>query len=77
MGAYKRIAYYLNLRYPVRIKKIPENEGGGYCAWIPTFGENCLVADGQTWNQAIDNLNKLKEAYIIELFEKGEKIPEP
>ncbi len=72
----KKLDYYLNLRYPVEIVPIPEEEGGGYMARIPQFGD-ALIGDGDTPQEALSNLEELKKEIFCDLLEAGESIPEP
>ncbi len=45
--------------FNVRVKKIPENEGGGYMAYYPFYGW-ALVGDGETEQDAIANLERCR-----------------
>lgn len=67
----------MKLNYPVEIYKIPEEEGGGCSAYIPTLGRFTFVADGDTLDEAVKKVLKLKDYYIKELHKKGIPIPEP
>ncbi len=70
------LEYYMNLRYPVEIIPIPEEEGGGYMARIPQFGD-AIIGDGDTPEEALADLEGIKKEIIRELIEAGESIPEP
>ncbi len=44
----KDLDYYLNLPYGIEIQPIPKQEGGGFMAQLPKFGELGIVGDGDT-----------------------------
>ena len=73
----KTLEYYMNLNYPIQIFKIPDDEGGGYSASIPILGEYAFLGDGDTIEEAIENLNEVKEALFKEYLEDGIYINEP
>lgn len=73
----KNLKYYMELPYTVEVKPIPASEGGGYTASIPQLGKYAFVGDGETINEAIENLNEIK-AYLFEKYlDEGIPIPEP
>jgi len=73
----KELEYYLNVPYKIEIVRIPEDEGGGYLARLPQFGELGIVGDGNTVEEAIRDLEENKKLRFQEYLEKGFKIPEP
>ena len=73
----KDLKYYLNFPYTIEIVPIPEGEGGGYLAQLPELGKFAIVGDGDTPEEAIEDLNNLKELRFKDYIEKGLKIPEP
>lgn len=73
----KDLSYYLKLNYPVEIKKIPKEDGGGYSATIPQLGEKAFRADGKTVERALANLKKVKRYLFTDYMEEGIPIPEP
>ena len=73
----KDLKYYLELNYPIEITKIPEDEGGGYSASIPFLGRNAFLSDGETIEEALKNLDIIKEENFNRMLEKGIPIPEP
>lgn len=73
----KDINYYLSLNYPIEIIKIPEDEGGGYSACIPLLGRSAFISDGETIEEALKNLEIVKEENFSRMLEKGIPIPEP
>lgn len=71
------LKYYLTLNYSIEITKIPNDEGGGYCACIPLLGRNAFLSDGETIDEALKNLEIIKEENFSRMLEKGIPIPEP
>lgn len=62
------------LDYKIEINKVAEEEGGGYMASMPTLG---CMADGETLEEAIEELKEVANDLIEFALEKGTKIPEP
>lgn len=73
----KNLEYYLSLIYPVELIQIPIDEGGGYSACIPQLGRNAFIADGDTVEEVLSNLQSLKEESFKRMIENGIPIPEP
>lgn len=71
------LKYYLELKYEVRLRPIPEEEGGGYCATIPELGDLTFVAEGESEREALANLESLRRDVFEELYRQGKEIPEP
>jgi predicted RNase H-like HicB family nuclease len=66
------LAYYLSLEYPVSIRRLPD---GQYCAEIPLLKGCCGY--GQTADEALSELEGVKETVLATWLEKGWLIPEP
>jgi predicted RNase H-like HicB family nuclease len=60
-----------------RLLAIPEDDGGGFCAFIPLFGEKGCRADGDTPEDAIGSLRNVLAGVIAEYLERGWKVPTP
>jgi len=73
----KDLKYYLKLPYKIEIEPIPEEDGGGFMAYLPELGRYAVVGDGETIEEAIQSLNKIKEVMLKEWLEEGVSIPEP
>lgn len=73
----KELDYYLALDYPVEIKKIDDDFGGGYLASISCLGSQAFVGDGETPQEAYDNLMAAKAEIFTDYIQSGVKIPEP
>ena len=68
----KNLSYYLQLEYPTTIRKMPD---GMYCAEIPLL-KGC-AAYGETADEALNELEGVRETVLEILLEKGKPIPEP
>ena len=73
----KELDYYLNLPYRVEIVKISEEEGGGFMARLPQFGELGIVGDGDTVQEALRDLARNKKLRFANYLAEGQYIPEP
>lgn len=73
----KSTEYYLGLEYPVVLRKLRPDEGGGYLATIPQLGRMTFIADGETAQEALDSLDELRQSLIPELLSEGVVLPEP
>lgn len=71
----KDINYYLNLNYEIKIRRLTNEEGGGWFAEIPLL-PGC-ISDGSTPEEAIINLNDAKKCWIEACLELGRPIPKP
>ncbi len=68
---------YLALPYKIEIVPIPENEGGGYLARLPQFGELGIAGDGDTPEEALADLAENQKERFEQYLEEGLNIPEP
>jgi antitoxin HicB len=73
----KNADYYLGLEYPVVVRKLRAEEGGGYLATIPQLGWKTFIADGDTPQEAYEALDNLRQVLIPELLSQGVVLPEP
>lgn len=71
----KDLNYYLSLNYASEISVIPEDEGGGYLAYISLL-PGCMT-DGETVEEAYTNLQDAKREWIIDMLDRGLPINEP
>lgn len=68
----KGLSHYLQLEYPTTIRRMPD---GMYCAEIlPLKG---CAAYGKTADEALYELEGVKETVLEIFLEKGKPIPEP
>lgn len=72
-----KLEVYLGLDYPVEIRAIPAELGGGYSAAIPFLGRGAFHADGDTPAEALENLQEVKRVVFEDLLEQGKEIPPP
>lgn len=73
----KLLEYYLSLDYPVEIRRIDDSLGGGYVASIPSLGSQAFVGDGETPQEAYENLQAAKKEIFEDYLNEGIPIPEP
>lgn len=71
----KTLDYYMKLNYPVEITKISEDDGGGYLASIPLL-RGCM-SDGETPDEAFQNIMEAKQEWLQNMLERKMPIPEP
>ena len=71
----KSIDYYLNLDYEIIIRKISEEDGGGYFAYYKDF--KGVMGDGETADEAIEDVKSAFKSYLEVALENKEKINEP
>jgi len=67
--------YYANLNYEIRVRRLTEEEGGGWLAEIPAL-PGCM-SDGETPEEALANVNDAKIAWIRASLDLGRPVPEP
>ena len=73
----KNIAYYMNLKYPIEITELTEEEGGGFDASIPMLGKYAFTGYGDTLEEALQSLEEVKRLNFEYYLERGTKIEEP
>ena len=73
----KTLEYYLSLDYPVEIRRIDDSLGIGYVASIPSLGSYAFVGDGETPQEAYENLQAAKNEIFEDCLKEGLPIPEP
>lgn len=73
----KDLQKYMDLNYPIEIRYIHEDEGGGVSATIPFLGSDAFVGDGETINEALENLKRVKGILFKYYLENNIKIPLP
>lgn len=64
-----------DLEYGIKISLLSEDDGGGYFVEVPDL-PGCM-ADGDTLEEALDNIKKAIETWIAAAKETGRPIPEP
>ena len=73
----RKLSYYLKLNYPIEHFKIPDNLGGGYYACIPQLGKKLFFGDGETLDEALEDLERTKKEIFADYLKKGIPIPLP
>lgn len=71
----KNTEYYMDLNYVYEVKKISEEDGGGYLIKVPLL-KGCM-SDGDTIEDAMKNIKDAQESWIDFAIERGTFIPEP
>jgi len=71
------LEYYMSLEYPVEIRRVAEEDGGGYNASIPSLGRYTFTGDGKTVQEAYQDLEEVKREVFADLLEEGIPIAEP
>ena len=71
----KDLEYYMGLNYPSQITKIAEDDGGGFLIEIPML-KGCM-SDGETVQEAYNNLEDAKKEWFSYMLETHLEIPEP
>ena len=67
--------YFLNLPYKIELLLLSREDGRGYLATIPLL-KGCQ-SDGDTPDEAIQNLREAQEAWIRSALKYGDPIPLP
>ena len=73
----KDLEYYMSLDYEIWTSEIPVDMGGGYEACIRELGEWACVGAGETKEEAIEVMNKVKESLFKDWLKDKVFIPEP
>lgn len=71
----KDLQYYLSLQYDIKLQQISAEDGGGWLARIDEL-EGC-IADGESPDEAVKNIEDAKKDWIQFCIDKGMYIPEP
>lgn len=74
-NASKDLKYYLELNYSYQITKIDEIDGGGFLIEVPML-KGCM-SDGETVEEAYNNLEEAKKEWLSYMLENNLPIPEP
>ncbi len=73
----KHLEYYLSLPYQVEVVPIPPHEGGGFMARMPQFGVQGIIGDGESPEEALQDLAENQRLRFAQYLEDGLDIPEP
>lgn len=71
----KTINYYLNLDYEIIIRKVSDEDGGGYFAYYKDF--KGVMGDGESADEAIEDVKSAFKCYLEVALENGEEVNEP
>ena|ERR1700690_1387720 len=61
--------------YPITIRKLTKEEGGGFLAEALDL-QGCM-SDGETVQEAVDNVQDAIKCWVVGALETGDLIPEP
>jgi len=73
----RELKWYLSQVYKTIIEPIPEEEGGGFEAYMPTLGRSTCVAVGDTEEEALRSVKQVKEILLESWLNEGLPIPLP
>jgi antitoxin HicB len=65
------------LRYPISLRQLSDSEGGGWLATIPMLGQAAFTADGETAEEALQELEALRRDLYEDVLSSGQPIPIP
>lgn len=71
----ENLRYYMEIDYPIILKRIPDDAGGGWYAEHPDL-KGC-IADGSTKEESLENLEFSKELWIETALKRKIQIPLP
>lgn len=69
------LEFYLSRRYPVVLRELTDEEGGGWFAEIREL-PGCM-SDGETPQEALDNMADAKRLWIATALKRGSRVPLP
>ena len=73
----KDLDYYMGLNYQVVVRRLSDDDGGGYLVSIPLLGEHMFAAAGDTLEEALRILEDVKRDHFEQMLDQGVPIPEP
>lgn len=71
----EKLQHYMSLNYPSQITKIDEANGSGFLIEVPML-KGCM-SDGETVEEAYNNLEEAKKEWFTYMLENNLAIPEP
>ena len=66
-----------DLQYPINLRALTEEEGGGWFVTIPLLGEATCAADGDTVEEALANLEDYRRSLYEAVIASKHPIPLP
>ena len=72
-----KLKEYLGLNYPIEIRKLSDDEGGGVIAEIPFLGRDAFTGHGETIEEALQSLEEIKEVLFNDYLKNNIEIPLP
>jgi len=71
------IDYYMSLNYPIELRQLSEEDGGGWFACIPALGRHLVRATGDTSEEALQELDAVRRLFIKDMYDRRAQIPLP
>lgn len=68
---------WAKLRYPIELRALGEDEGGGWLAHIPLLGKGLFMVDADTAAEAVEQLEALRLEMYETIIASGRPIPLP
>jgi len=72
-----KIDYYMSLNYPIELRQLSEEDGGGWFACIPALGRHLVRATGDTPEEALQELDAVRRLFIKDMYDRRAQIPLP
>lgn len=73
----KKLEYYLNLDYDIKVDRIEDEDGFEYKAYSNELDKLAFYGVGDTKAEAIESFEEVREELFEYYFENGIPIPEP
>lgn len=73
----KDLKYHLSLPYQVEVVPIPPDEGGGFMARMPQFGVQGIIGDGESPEEALQDLAENRKRHFAQYIKERVEIPGP
>jgi len=71
----KDLNYYLSLNYDIKIRRLTEEEGGGWFAEVPLL-PGCM-SDSDNIEELLGNIEDAKKSWIKTCLDSDRAVPEP
>lgn len=71
----KDLEYYKALDYDIGVRVLDENEGGGFLAYYVDIP--FIMGDGETKEDAIEDVRRAFEVYVVSALKHNDRIAEP
>ncbi len=72
-----KIDHYMSLNYPIELRRLSEEDGGGWFACLPALGRHLVRATGDTSEEALQELDAVRRLFIKDMYDRRAQIPLP